>query len=296
PVVSVGANGILSGSGIVASRLMRRGIRKAQSALNLKAYSKRSMFVAGFAVVTAGGLGVMLLDKSAENPATASAFMSDVGFSTRALIVNGNSAIDNKGIEFSLASQLQSSIFTFDANQARETLLENPWFKSASVRKVYPDTVVVDVVERQPFAFWKASNAVTVIARDGVVLGEASPEHLKLPQVVGQGANLRASEFISVIARFPSIAERASGFVRVAKRRWDIVFRNGPKVMLPEHDWKEALAELDAMQKQKGILDRELVHIDMRLPDRFVLRLEEDAAQERREYLEKLLKRSWHRT
>ncbi len=225
-----------------------------------------------------------------------STVLSKAGFSAKSLVVSGNVSIDNQGVEYAIAPQLQRSLFSFDTDAARAELLKNPWLKSANVRKVYPSTVVVDVVEREPFAFWKTSNLVTVIARDGVVLGEASPEHLKLPQVVGTGANLAASEFISVVARFPKIVDRASAFVRVADRRWDIVLKDDLKVLLPEEGWKEALVELDGLQQNRGILDRELVHIDMRLPDRLVLRLPSDDAQERQEYLEKLLKRDWHRT
>ena len=119
---------------------------------------------------------------------------------------------------------------------------------------------------------------------------------MKLPQVVGAGANLAASEFVSEVARFPKIVERAGAFVRVADRRWNIVLKDGLKILLPEYGWKESLVELSSLQSKQGILDRELVQIDMRLPDRMVLRLEQEDARERREYLENILKRDWHRT
>ncbi|MGI9352278.1 MAG: cell division protein FtsQ/DivIB [Rhizobiaceae bacterium] len=290
------ADGLLSGSGGVAARFLRRVVRKARSNFGWRTLITGKVGILSILTITAGSVGYLMMVQSENTPSIASRLMEDAGFSTSSLIVNGTSAVEQKGIKLALGPQLQSSIFSFDTGRAQETLLENPWLKSASVQKVYPNTVVVDIVERQPFAFWKASDFVTVIARDGVVLGEASPEHLKLPQVVGQGANLAASEFISVISRFPAIVERTNAFVRVADRRWNLVMREGPKVMLPENDWKNALIELDKLQRARGILDRELVQIDMRLPDRYVFRLEEESAAERREHREKLLKRSWHRT
>ncbi|MEM9331825.1 MAG: FtsQ-type POTRA domain-containing protein [Pseudomonadota bacterium] len=295
-VEETGGRNALSATGGIFARLLRRGVRKTQAMLNGRRYAtKRAAMLAGLAVVMVGA-GYTVFKPHASGTSVTTAMVTQAGFSVRSIVVHGNREVDQKSIEFALTPQLQNSIFSFDAVQARAALLENPWLKSASVKKVYPDTVVVDVIERRPFAFWKASNSITVIARDGVVLGEASPEHLRYPQVVGQGANYSASEFIAVVSKFPAIVDRASGFVRVADRRWDIVLRDGPKVLLPEENWKAALVDLDSMQKRKGILDRNLVQIDMRLPDRFVLRLQSDSAEQRRERLDKLLKRSWHRT
>ena len=295
-VSATAADGLLSGSGGRAAKFARRVLRKARSDFGWRTMITGRAGVAAVLTIAVGSAGYLALAQSEDTPSVVSGLIAEAGFSTSSLIVNGNTSVEQGDIRLALSPQLQSTIFSFDAGQAQETLLGNPWLKSASVRKVYPDTVVVDIVERQPFAFWKASDFVTVIARDGVVLGEASPEHLKLPQVVGQGANLAASEFIAVISKFPAIVERTNAFVRVADRRWDLVMRDGPKVLLPENDWKNALIELDKLQKSRGILDRELVQIDMRLPDRYVFRLEEESAAERREHREKLLKRSWHRT
>ncbi|MEM7068162.1 MAG: FtsQ-type POTRA domain-containing protein [Pseudomonadota bacterium] len=272
----------------------RRGrlSRKIQSFVHQKAFSRKSWAAMIAAAVVIVGTGYV----SVKKPQFVTAMASKTGFSAKSLIVKGNSEVEAQNVEYSLAPQLQGTIFSFDTNLAREELLKNPWLKTANVRKVYPDKIVVEVVEREPFAFWKSSDTVTVIARDGVVLGEASPEHLRLPQVVGTGANLAASEFISGVARFPKIVTRASAFVRIADRRWDIVIDDGTKILLPEDDWQVALAELESLQINRGILDRELMHIDMRLPDRMVLRLDPEAAKQRAEHLESVLKRDWHRT
>lgn len=218
------------------------------------------------------------------------------GFKPTSLVVKGNDYVDGKMIEAALHTQIGSSLFAFDADAARDILLKNPWLKSASVSKVYPNTIRVDMVERQPFAFWKSEETVRVIARDGVALGEAAPQHMRLPQVVGAGANLAAPEFIATITRFPELAERSKGFVRVASRRWNLALRNKVTVLLPEHGWRDALLELDHLHETQGILDRAVTKIDMRLPDRLVLQLDESVAQERRERLDDLLKRKWHRT
>jgi len=250
------------------------------------------VLVAGLTIL---GAGLISVSGSAEDGNFSPVFAA-LGFAPAKLVLNGSNAVDEASVEGALSQQMKGSLFAFDATRARQTLLENPWLASVEVSKVYPETIVVDVVERQPFAFWKSLEQVRVIARDGVVLGDASPEHMRLPQVVGSGANVAASEFIANISKFPNLSKRAKAFVRVGGRRWNLVLRNDMKVLLPADGWKKALVELDRLQAGERLLEREVLQIDMRLPDRLVLRLDENLAGERREQLQKLLKRDWHRT
>ncbi len=284
-----------SGSERGTPRALRKLLRFTRSTgLDALAGNRLAQFALTGIILLGGGMAFS--HGQYDNQVSIAGVSSLAGFKPASLVLNGNTVVDGEMIETVLVTELGNSLFTFDAGQARHELLKIPWLKSASVSKVYPDTIRVDVVERQPFAFWKSDETVRVIARDGVVLGEAAPEHMRLPQVVGNGANLAAPEFIATISRFPGLSERSKAFVRIGGRRWNLALHNDLTVMLPEHDWREALVELDRLQMQQKILDRELVRIDMRLPDRLVLQLDEAVADARRERLENLLKRKWHRT
>ena len=60
--------------------------------------------------------------------------------------------------------------------------------------------------------------------------------------------------------------------VRVGERRWNLQLRSGIDVLLPEGHEAAALDRLAALQQDHALLDRPLEVIDMRLPDRLVLR------------------------
>ncbi len=60
--------------------------------------------------------------------------------------------------------------------------------------------------------------------------------------------------------------------VRVGERRWNLQLRGGMNVMLPEGHEPEAIDRLMALQQDHALLDRPLEVVDMRLPDRLVLR------------------------
>ena len=82
-----------------------------------------------------------------------------------------------------------------------------PLIKSASVRKLYPDELVVTLTEREPHALWQRNGELFVIAADGTVIDLMQDERFAdLPLVVGEEAN-RAHEGIPRPARSGGTAE-----------------------------------------------------------------------------------------
>ena len=70
----------------------------------------------------------------------------------------------------------------------------------------------------------------------------------------------------------PELKGRVSAAVRVGGRRWNLIFDGGIEVRLPEEDAEAAWAELARIQREHGVLERDLATIDLRLPDRLVVR------------------------
>ncbi len=275
-------------------RFMRRAVRFAQGMTPTRFVKSRALrvFVAGLAVVVGFGYVIQNADKNS----MVASVTSHMGFEASKLVVNGNLNLDINVLQARLATQLGNSLFSFKVDAAREEVLNDPWVQSATVRKVYPDTIVVDVVERKPVALWQSKGEVHLISRDGFVISQAGPKHMNLPQVVGEGANMAAAEFLSVISRFPVISQKASAYVRVAGRRWNVRINDGPQVLLPEANWQVALSELQNLQEKKELLDRDVVQVDMRLADRLVIKLDPDAAEIRKIAIQKSLQRDWHKT
>ena len=101
------------------------------------------------------------------------------------------------------------SIVTFDAISARERVERLPWVKRVTIRKLYPDTLQVGIVERQPYAIWQHDGAVVLINKDGRVLADhVDSRYAQLPMVVGKGADARDGEFVSLLEEYPSFAPR----------------------------------------------------------------------------------------
>lgn len=204
------------------------------------------------------------------------------GFAIEEIRVSGNAETSEIDIFDRVGLDGWTSLIGFDVHEARERIGSLPWIESATVRKVYPATLEVKVVERQPFAIWQVGSRLSLIESDGRVIAPLSGgRHDALPLVVGQGAETAAAGFLARVAAHPGLAGRVKGYVRVSDRRWDVLFDSGVVVRLPENGETAALDELAALDAAEGLLSRDIESVDMRLADRLVVKLAPDAAAAR---------------
>jgi cell division protein FtsQ len=167
----------------------------------------------------------------------------------------------------------------FDVAQAKARLEANPLVKQASVRKLYPNQVVIDIVERTPYAVWQKDGDVSAIAADGAPIDEVTDDrYAGLPFVVGEGANDRVREYVALIDAMDELKPRVEAGVLVGRRRWNLRLKSGVDIKLPEDDPEAAIGELLELQRRSRILDKDVLALDFRVPGRVFVRLTEDAA------------------
>jgi cell division protein FtsQ len=180
----------------------------------------------------------------------------------------------------------KDSVPFFDVEAARESLEKAPLIKRASVRKLYPNRLVIDIVERTPAALWQRDGEVRTIAADGAVIDELRNSRLtNLPFVVGDGANERLGEFDALVAASAEIGPKIEAGVLVGGRRWNFKMKSGLDVKLPEDDPLDAVATLVRLQRQSRLLDRDILWLDLRTPGRVFARLSAEAAAAREQRL-----------
>lgn len=224
-------------------------------------------------------------------PAIAQTVASGTGFAITEVAISGNEETSEIDVMGALGLDGWTALPGFSPAEARERVAGLPWVETATVRKIYPSTLQIKLNERRPFALWQDGAEVKVIERDGKVIAPYSNgKFASLPLVVGEGAQKRADMFIAGMARFPAIATRVKGYVRVADRRWDLRLDNGVTVKLPEKAELAAVQLLESLQERTGVLDKDIVAIDMRIEDRLTVQLSEGAAKERTERMEQLVK------
>src|SRR6185312_8343992 len=159
-----------------------------------------------------------------------------VGFRITAVAINGRKQLTEDDVLAAGGVTGRSSLLFLDA---------------ATVRKLYPGRLEIDLVERSAFALWQHDGHFAVIAKDGAVLEPyLSRRFLTLPLVVGKGAETHAKDFLALLSRYPQVNDATRAAIFVGERRWNLRLKNGLDVLLPEHDVGKALAELSRLDKE----------------------------------------------
>lgn len=206
------------------------------------------------------------------------------GFRIANINLSGQNHVTPGDILATAGVKPSSSLLFLDAEGARMRLEELAWIKRATVQKLYPDRLDIQVVEREGFALWQKDGRINVIARDGTVIAPYSddPRYIRLPIVVGDGAETHVVEIVEALSLVPGVRDQVRAAIRVADRRWTLKLRNGVDVRLPEEGLNDALEQLALLDQQKSLLSRDITIVDLRLPDRVSVRLS-DAASAARE-------------
>lgn len=154
------------------------------------------------------------------------------------------------------------------------------WVQSARVTRRLPDTLVVSITERSPTAIWQHDQELYLVDGEGEVLEEVALDAMPdLPLIIGPAANHQVASFETLMDRAPALRPMLSGATWVGNRRWDLRFQSGETLALPEgeEDAGRALLNFARMDSQNGLLGEGFRRFDMRVPDRFVVRVAREA-------------------
>jgi cell division protein FtsQ len=206
------------------------------------------------------------------------------GFGLEAVTISGERELTEKEILDAAKIGPRNSLFFLDVAHVRSSLESMPLVKSASVSKLYPSRLLVEVEERRPFALWQKEGLVQIVAADGIPIDDMHDARFaELPMVVGDGANERLDEYVALLDAAGDLRSRIRAGILVAKRRWTLKMTNGVEVALPELDPQAAVVQLAQLQREARVLDKDILALDLRVKGRLVARISEEAAQARAE-------------
>ena len=196
-----------------------------------------------------------------------------MGLKVDKLTVEGASPAAEADIARASGVYRDQPLMGLDLQQVRRNVEQVGWVKSAKVVRLFPDTVVIAVTQRQTLAVWQHAGHTVVVDNDGAVIAEADPGSFPdLPLIVGEGANDSAATILPILHAHPNVARRLEALVRVDGRRWDLRTRDGGIIQLPAIGEDSALIQLDQLDQKSRILELGFERIDLRDPELVAVR------------------------
>lgn len=188
------------------------------------------------------------------------------GFGITEIEVSGQKLTSDADIATLIALSSGSSTLTFDAQKAQARLTWLRAVESATVRKVYPNKIIVDITEKAPVLRWRRGDWTYLVDSTGTAIARDPGTYPELPLVVGMGAADDALIMINSLARHEILKQDLAALSRIGDRRWDLIYYSGLRVQLPEQGVAQALSRLESYQREYALLDRDVSLIDLRVP------------------------------
>jgi cell division protein FtsQ len=266
----------------------RKAKKKAPSLLARAAAVFQNYTIAGVAgsavllsliavVLWAGGYFGMMARAAdrAAGAATASA-----GLEVRRVLLRGAHQTAHDEILKALGPVIGAPIVQVSLQEARARVEALGWVRAAAVTRLMPDTLVVAIREREPAAVWQIDGDLRLIDATGAVIRDVSAyEYSNLPFIVGSGAAEAAAGLLQALGAHEELNKRTYALIRVGERRWDLRLRNNVEIRLPETGFEKAVDDIALMHAAQSTLDQPLEYIDLRDPDRLIIRRRGEAGE-----------------
>ncbi|MDP2726628.1 MAG: FtsQ-type POTRA domain-containing protein, partial [Dehalococcoidia bacterium] len=174
------------------------------------------------------------------------------------------------------------NMLTIDTPMIEKVLRQQPVVKDVTVRRQWPNKVVIQVGERRPFAFWQTPEGLFVVDEEGYVLSQ-SPSPGPLPAIIAQEGGIRVGSRVpqGILGLSRELLTRmqaetggqprqfqysaAQGLSVITSQGWKAVFGD-------ERDLDSKLAILAAVLRAAKERKLEFQYVDLRYGDRPFLR------------------------
>lgn len=190
-----------------------------------------------------------------------------LGFKVTKLTVKGATPVATPAIAAATGLHPGDPILGVNLDRLREWVEGVGWVKTAEVRRILPDTIVVAVKPRTLLAVWQHGELANVVDVDGQIVPEAEVGGFTdLPLIVGEGANEAASAILPLVQARPRLMARIDALQRVDARRWRLKLKDGGIIDLPAKGEDAALIQFDQLDARSHLLDLGFDRVDLRDP------------------------------
>ena len=195
------------------------------------------------------------------------------GLAVHEVLVEGRVETTKEQLLKTVGIRRGDPILALDTEAIRDALIALGWIANATVERRLPGTVYLRLWERKAMAIWQHEGTFVLVDETGAEIGTQGLDrytHLKV--IVGKDAPLHAPDLLDILATAPPLMKRVRAAIWVSGRRWNLRLDDGIDIRLPEENAQAAWTRLATLERDRQLLNQDIIAVDLRIRDRLVVR------------------------
>lgn len=194
-------------------------------------------------------------------------------FPIKQVKVYGVNHLAEEEVQHVMTPLVSKGFFAVEVESIKDQISQLPWVSDVSVRRVWPDQVIVAISERKPVALW---NENSLLSSNGEIFSpDASTFPKRLPHFVGpEGEQIHMLEFYSRIDHSLSpLHLKIAQLELTPYLSWNVTFDSG---MIVHVGYKDVLTRINhfvkVYRKIVGERGANVDYVDLRYPNGLAVR------------------------
>ena len=198
--------------------------------------------------------------------------LMSMGFTVDHIDVMGEGRLNEADVRAAVGIYPGDYFFAADLQRAQERTESLPWVDRAVVRRLWPNRIVVQLVETTPYAIYQQQGVLHLTDLDGALVAPLDADTARLPEglrvFTGPQAAEHAAEITRVVQGQPRIWAQTTALTRHASGRWDLHLQSGLLLRLRHGHEARSLQQFAQLSPEQAA---QYAVVDLRLADRITL-------------------------
>ena len=196
-------------------------------------------------------------------------------FQIKNVIIEGSEKSNISEIENNV-TEFKGNLIGLNFNSIKEIVESSEWVKRASIKKVLPSTLKINVTENDPYAIYFQEGKSFLIDLDGSIISEINLNNYEDDLLFVRGEN--SPELLEQLIRdvniaFPDLTQTLEEVEFIEKRRWNLKLNNKLLVKLPDENIQQSLKNLKQLFEEQEVMESNIIEIDLRIQGRAALKV-----------------------
>jgi cell division protein FtsQ len=160
----------------------------------------------------------------------------------------------------------KTSLLSLDLNYIQSEVEKVALIKKVIIRRVLPNKLSLTIEEFSPRAVWIRGRDRYVLDKNGYTIEKVSDDQFQnYFTIKGAEAELNLMNLIESLENFDEIYNQIDYANYVGRRRWDLHYKSGVRIMLPEDNIIDSLSLLETYIKENKLIEKGHKKIDLRV-------------------------------